>query len=474
MNPDILRIIPDRVAKPFGPGPMRKNPAVHLLLFSMLTVAHPAIAATFYVDNQGNDANDGLNLKAPFRTLPKAVSAVKPGDAIELRAGHYTGTLISRPGRADAWISLRAYNNEKAVITAEHGGSPTLYFYHSSCDESNPNNHPCQALYWNVEGLEIQGSGRGGGDDNVIKVDTPKIRIVGNNLHGSSADIIKLVNTADDVEILRNEIHHPNARAGANAQGVDIVGADRTHVAHNHVHDIPSIGMYAKGNSRNTVFENNLVERTWSHGIMLGQSTDADRLRDGRYETYDGIIRNNIIRQTGWSCVATASSFNVHILNNSCYDTGSDTHGSVLISNESEVKQAGTNIELRNNIFFGSARQPLIKITSNAMTDTATLHIDHNLYWTTEGAATVRFTWRDKGLERVSFDNWRKATRHDAHSLIADPRFSDLNTLIPAPNSPALNAGTDTLLVTHDYAGSARPCRGKIDIGAHEYCTSTP
>ncbi len=449
---------------------MNKNPVVHLLLASLLTVTHSALATTLYVDNHGDDANDGYSLRSPFRTLARAVSAVKPGDAIELRAGHYTGVLIKRPGTPDAWISLRPYNNEKAVITAAHSGHPTLYFYHSSCDEENPNNYPCQPLYWNIEGLEILGAG---GADHVIKVDTPRVRIVGNNLHGSSADIIKLVHTADDVEIFRNEIHHPNARNGANAQGVDIVGADRTHVAYNHVHDIPSIGMYAKGNSRNTVFEHNLVERTWLHGIMLGQSTDADRLRDGRYESYDGIIRNNIIRQTGWSCVATASSFNVHILNNSCYDTGSETHGTVLISNESEVKQAGTNIEIRNNIFYGSARQPLIKITSNAMTDTATLRIDHNLYWTTGGATAVRFTWRDKGLERVSFDTWRKATRLDAHSLVADPRFSDRTTLVPSPNSPVLNAGTDTPLVTRDYTGVTRPCRGKTDIGAHELCPVT-
>ena len=451
---------------------MRKNPVVHLLLFSILTVTFPAQAVTYYVDTQGNDAGDGRSLKTPFKTLPKAVSLVEPGDVIELRTGTYHGAIISRPGRENAWIRLKPHNNEKVLVQGS-GQGPTIYFYHRSCDEDEAK-QPCQALYWTMEGLEIQGSPGGGSDGNTVKIDTPKVKIIGNDLCCSMADIVKLVHTADDVSVLRNKIHHPRARPGANAQGVDIVGADRTLVAHNHVHDIPSIGMYAKGNARNTVFENNLVERIWSHGIMLGQSTDAHRLRDGRYESYDGIIRNNVIRQTGWSCVATASSFNVHILNNSCYDTGTDTHGSVLISNESEVKQAGTNIEIRNNIFYGSARQPLIKITSNALTDTATLHIDHNLYWSTEGASAVRFTWRDRGLERVSFETWRKTTRLDAHSLVTDPRFSDNTTLTPAANSAALNAGADTPLVTQDFAGVARLCRGKTDIGAHEHCPATP
>ena len=457
---------------------MPTSPSAVACLFalpcSFLFLASAAHSATYYVAPNGDDGGVGQSLSSPLRTIQGAVKRVQPGDTIELRAGTYHGATISHPGRENAWIRLKPHNHEKVLLQG-NGRGPTLYFYHRSCDEDEANTgQACQAMYWIVEGLEIQGSPTGDGDGNSIKIDTPKVKIIGNNLCCATADIVKLVHSADDVEILRNEIHHPNARAGANAQGVDIVGADRTLVAHNHVHDIPSIGMYAKGNARNTVFENNLVERTWSHGIMLGQSTDAHRLRDGRYETYDGIVRNNVIRQTGWSCVATASSFNVHILNNSCYDTGTDTHGSVLISNESEVKQAGTNIEIRNNIFYGSARQPLIKITSNALTDTATLHIDHNLYWTAQGAAAARFTWRDKGLERVSFEQWRKATRHDAHSLVADPRFNAITTLIPAANSPALNAGTDTPLVPHDYAGADRPCHAKIDIGAHEFCPATP
>ena len=104
--------------------------------------------------------------------------------------------------------------------------------------------------------------------------------------------------------------HQECFRRGPNSTvSVDSLGdrADRTSVVHNHVHDIPSIGVYAKGNSRNTVFEANLVENTFSHGIMLGQETDAHRLRDGKYETYDGIMRNNVVRNAGWSCFIPAA-----------------------------------------------------------------------------------------------------------------------------------------------------------------------
>jgi hypothetical protein len=422
----------------------------------------------YYVAPDGADSNPGDSLAKPFRTLERAVDTVHPGDTIELRAGEYRGMKVSKPGTADAWITLRGHGQEKARIVASRAGKPTLYFYHRSCDEDTPNNYPCKPLYWSVEGLEIQGSGSGGGDDNAVKIDTPHIRLKGNNLHGSSADVIKLVHTADDVEILENEVHHPRARPGANAQGIDIVGADRTRVVHNHVHDIPSIGIYAKGNSRDTVFEANLVENTHSHGIMLGQETDAHRLRDGKYETYDGIMRNNVVRHAGWSCFATSSSYRARIYNNTCYQERSSLHGAVLLSNESEVGQAGTHIEIVNNIIHGAANLPLIKLTKKALTDPATLIVDHNLYWTPRGPEAATFTWRDRNLEQVPFSHWQRVTGLDAHSRVADPLFATLQALRPAAASPAAGAGAPTPLVSRDYADDARP-PGRIDIGAYEF-----
>jgi hypothetical protein len=445
-----------------------------MLLVAAAIGASPALSSSpvpgkiYYVAPDGADRNAGDTLDKPFRTLERAVDAVKPGEVIELRAGDYPGMKITKPGAADAWITLRRHGQEKARIVPSRSGRPTLYFYHRTCDEDNPVNYPCKPLYWSVEGLEIEGSGRGGSDDNAVKIDTPHVRLRGNNLYGSSADVIKLVHTADDVEIIGNEVHHPRARPGANAQGIDIVGADRTHVAHNHVHDIPSIGVYAKGNSRNTIFESNLVENTYSHGIMLGQETDAHRLRDGRYETYDGIMRNNVVRHAGWSCFAASSSFRVRIYNNTCYQERSNLHGAILLSNESEIGQAGTHVEIVNNIIHGAANLPLIKLTAKALTDPATLIVDHNVYWTTRGADSATFTWRDRGLEQVPFVRWQRITGLDAHSRVADPLFTSLQTLRPGATSPAAGAGAPTPHVTLDFADATRPA-GRIDVGAYEF-----
>ena len=438
---------------------------LHLFL---LTIPLPVDAKTIYVAPGGSDFNNGLSTKRPVKSISRATEIVKPGDTIELFGGIYTGATISKPGRADAWITIKPHNDQKVTIKHFRSGQPTLYFYHKSCDEDTPNNYPCQPLYWIVKDLTILGSGRGGGDDNVIKIDTPYVKLIGNDLSGSSADIVKLVFTADNVEIRNNNVHHPSASPGSNAQGIDITGADNTLVINNHVHHIPSIGMYAKGNSRNTIFEKNRVDNTWSHGIMLGQSTDEHRLRDGKYESYDGIIRNNLISHTGWSCVATASSFNVRIYNNTCYNVGQNLHGAVLVANESEVEQPGTLIMIRNNIFVAANSRPVIKVYWNAMTDPKSLYIDHNIYWSLKGKNAIRFTWKDKGLHEVSASRWRRETGLDLHSAIADPQFVDKNLFRLDQGSPAIDRGENNKVITDDYGGAHRPLGARIDIGAHE------
>ncbi len=430
------------------------------LVLTILTA--PAGAATFYVAPNGNDNNDGLSPTAPV-TFTRALGWVNPGDGIEMLAGTYTGgVVIGRPGTAQAWITLKPYNDAKVTIDGS-GHAITVYFYR---DDFAP-------MYWNVQGLEIAN-----GDSYAVKIDTPQVRLIGNNLHGSSNDIVKLVATADDVWIYKNEIHHNNAANGANAQAVDIVGADRTWVAYNYVHDIPSIALYSKGNARNTVFENNRVENIYQRGIMLGQSTDSWLLTDGTYETYDGIIRNNVIVNTGGPCLATASSYNVKIYNNSCFEAGSQFNGAIFLSNESTVGQAGTNIEIKNNIVVRSATgsRPTVYIGPNALTDIATLSLDNNIYWTPNGAASVIFAWdQPSGTFWGNLTDWRVLTKQDTKSLIADPAYIGSGDLRLTAASPAIDRGVATPCAIGDFLDKARPLDGNgdgvsvCDIGAYEY-----
>lgn len=444
-----------------------------------------AAAATLYVAPNGSDgaANPGTSIATPLRTIARAVALVAPGDAIEVRAGTYTErVIVQRPGTAAAWIVLRAYAGESPVLRST-GAGPTVYFYHSDCDEdtigNGSGNVDCRPMYWRVEGLTIQGSASGGGDGYVVKIDTPKVHLVNNRLCCSTVDIVKLVRTANDVEIVGNEIWQDAAVVvpGANAQGVDIVGADRTHVAGNYVHDVPDFGIYAKGNARNPVFERNRLVNIGradnGNALMLGQSTDAERLVDGPFETYDGIVRNNVVVGATWACLATSSSSNARFYNNSCYDTGRSAQASILLTNESEIGQAGANIRFVHNIVQGSAARPIVKIGSSAMSDYAGLAFSRNLYFA--GGTAPQFAASDF-FSPVGFAQWQTnfaaLSGHADDSTVADPRYqatTGTTPLIPGATSAAVDGGDNAQMETRsDYRGAARPQGAAIDIGAYE------
>ena len=460
-----------------------------------------AVGTTYFVATTGSDSANGTSLDTPFKTLAKAVGVAQAGDVIEVRAGTYDvtgssgnnnfGLVIRTQGSELNWITMRGYNGERPVLK-NTSSNPTVYFYNGACDEqeigNTSGNTTCFASFWILQGLEIQGSAGGGDDGNAVKIDTAKVRLVGNKLCCSVADVVKLVRTANDVEVLDNEIWQDASKVtpGANAQGVDIVGADRTRVAGNHVHDVPDFGIYAKGNARNTLFENNRlvnIGRTDNgHALMLGQETDADRLADGNFETYDGIVRNNVVVNSTWACLAVSSSSNARFYNNSCLNTATNGHASIFISNESVVNQVNLGLEFSNNIVYGAPglngapSRPVFKLSSGALTDASTLLLEKNLFFVPSG--NPMFVLNDN---QVNFTTWKTGykalTGHDDSSLaVADPLYAitagtNSTPLTLQSTSPVMGvAGKDvSALVPTDRVGVTRPLNGKIEIGAYEY-----
>jgi hypothetical protein len=204
-------------------------------------------------------------------------------------------------------------------------------------------------------------------------------------------------------------------------------------VAHNYVHDIPSIGMFAKGNATDTIFEHNRLENVYQRGIMLGQATGKQFLDpDKPYESYNGIIRHNVIRNVAGACLAAASSFNARIYENRCYNVASRYNGAIYLANESELNQASTGVEIRDNLVVRAAegRRPLVFIAPDALTDDSTLVIKNNTYWAPPDQTAATFSWERGAKENkascptfygASFDKWQRLTGQDAGSLLVDP-----------------------------------------------------
>lgn len=419
-----------------------------LVLLAAL-VAGAVHAQTYYVSPKGADTNDG-GFAAPWRTIQKAADSVRAGDTIEVMAGTYREHVrvggyaqkhigIGRPG---AWITLKPYRHDKVKLVYYdprfHGdmdkiNPTTLWFFPVYCNATG-NPKDCVPVYWVVKGIDISG-----GPLYNVKIEAPKVKLIGNKIHGSGADAVKLVQTANDVLIEGNEIydtaHPPKKGSGKlpNAQAIDIVGADRTIVRDNDIHDINSVGMFAKGNAHDTVFENNRLRRIFGRAIQLGQSTDKELLTRGPYESYNGIVRDNLIEDSGDACLAVASSYGARIYGNRCVNVMGRTddpsltpRAAIYVAMESEVNQPNTDIDIHDNIVVmaPNAVRPVIQIARDAMTDPKTLHINHNVYWHPRGPAAVTFSWDQRALYDVSFTQWKARTRLDLTSRIARPRLA--------------------------------------------------
>src|SRR5207253_942612 len=92
-------------------GRMTRVPFAAPLVAVILTgVAAAAGAAEYVVSTAGDDAATGL-AGAPWRTIQRALRAVKPGDTVTVEVGTYAGLACDgTSGTAASRIVLRARN----------------------------------------------------------------------------------------------------------------------------------------------------------------------------------------------------------------------------------------------------------------------------------------------------------------------------------------------------------------------------
>jgi hypothetical protein len=86
--------------------------SVKALLLAVLCL--PATAPTYYVDPSGNNANDGLSMQTPWRTLLKVgISTFQPGDVILFKRDGVWNEWLTPPssGTAGNLIKFDAYGS---------------------------------------------------------------------------------------------------------------------------------------------------------------------------------------------------------------------------------------------------------------------------------------------------------------------------------------------------------------------------
>jgi hypothetical protein len=290
--------------------------------------------------------------------LLTAVNSAKPGDVITLAPGIYDvdQTLYcDTPGTAAQPITVQSPVLGLALIR-----SSTVEAFRVS------------APYWDFENLDIQGVCAshtdcehafhvGGGADFT--------RIRNSRLHDFNAMIKGNGDGSpfvfpNDVLIEGNELFDAVLRQTDNpVTPIDVVGGRRWVVRGNFIHDHGkalgdqvSYAAFLKGNSRDGIFERNLVicERDTTGGVRLGLSfggggTSPESVcEDGTCtpEHQNGIMRNNLIV----NCPADVGIYlnkarNAGIYNNTLYNTAGI-----------DVRFTASTADLRNNLLSGAIR----------------------------------------------------------------------------------------------------------------------
>jgi parallel beta-helix repeat protein len=416
---------------------MRLLFALLLLPLTTMPGSNNAVAATYFVDDHGNDAATGSEAQ-PWETLQRAANAVQPGDTVFVRSGNYAGGHFTTSGTPSMRIVLAAFAGETPVINANN---PV------TSDGINLEG----ASHMTVRGFTVTGTDRAG--IRAVLCDGVEIR---NNITDQNTKWGILTGFCDDLIIEDNQ-----ASNSAEEHGIYVSNSgDRPQIRGNLIFGNNANGIHMNGDISlggdgiisQAVVEANLI---YDNGDAGGSGINCDGVQDS-------LISNNLIYDTHASGISLyqidggGPSSNNRILNNTVL-VASDGRWAMNIQN------AATGTVLRNNIFYSAhSFRGAIDICPACFTG-----LDSNF-----NAVEDRFT-SDGGDSTLTLAQWRAAYSQDVLSVASTPDAlftnpANVDYTLLVPTSPALNAGTALNDVPFDLIGTSRPQDSAYDIGAYE------
>ncbi len=401
-------------------------------------------ATTYYVSGTGNDRNSGRTTSSAFRTIQRAADLTNPGDTVLIMNGEYKNAPgrggvvgIKRSGKANAWITYKAYPGHFPKIRFNTWNGIIL---------SNG------VSYIEINGLEVIGDNA---NITLAYALSQKKNSSNARTNGTCINIDGRNGGVHHINILNNKVHD------CSAAGISVIGADYVKIDNNTVYNTSWYTLYGTSgisfvknwnsdNSRgykmfvtnNRAYNNRNYVPWIGRGIITdGNGIIIDVSKEGTKGAYIGrtLIANNLSYKNGGSGIHAHSSEHIDIVNNTVYGNGQTpelTKGQLYAGYSNDVK-------LFNNIIYASPGQK-----ANSNTKNTNVIYDYNIY--PKGAVIAVM---------------------GTHDIIADPLLvnpSIADFRIKA-NSPAINRGYYWNDVKTDYAGKPRPSGGKYDIGAHEY-----
>ncbi|HEX6903646.1 MAG TPA: right-handed parallel beta-helix repeat-containing protein [Thermoanaerobaculia bacterium] len=362
--------------------------------------------------------------------LVAAVNAAAPGDVITLAPGTYNlqqNLYCDNPGTAGQPIVVRAGALGQALIRFD-----AIEGFKVS------------APYWTFENLDVQGVCAAHsncehafhvvGQADFTRIRNSRLRDYNAAIKGNGEGSPFVF--PDDVLIEGNEIANSSIRQTSNpVTPIDVVGGRRWVVRGNYIHDHAkgqgdgiSYAAFLKGNSRDGLFERNLVicEKDHAGGVRLGLSFGGGGswpesvCEDGvcTPEHRNGVMRNNIIENCSQDVgIYLNKAQNTKVYNNTLYNTtGID------------VRFTASTADLRNNILSGAIRNR-------------------------DGGTSTKASNRE-GVTLAQFALWFLNPAGAVFTLLDGSQIVDLGQYLPE--------------VPDDYCGNLRD-DGALDLGAVEF-----
>ena len=451
-----------------------------LLLLFVVLVAFPAMAREWFVSPEGDNALGDGSRAQPFRTvghvLDTSIDLTKAGDTIILRKGVYHECDLRLRKR----LSLRAETGESAHIQCD------MQVKDSVVVQIDP-----EASGSRVADLELSGSMyygiqlqtdwyRGEGQQ---KTGASNIVLENLRIHDTGRDAIKITPKCDHVTIRNSEIWNTGAAdppgtplERRNAEGIDNVGGSHMLVEDNHIHDIATTGLYFKGGASDVLIQRNRIENTGMAGILVGFDTSEEffdlQANPEYYESIRAIVRNNIVRYTGYAGIGLYAARDAQVLNNTITDAGRLGHAAIYFGIPFQDRDAkagrppSVNPVIRNNLIVQDGGTCVEIRWTRELGGLSGLRgapgTDYNGYQNRRGACRFVDMRVDSPLRAGNLEEWQAHEHSDAHSLSADFKLDA--QVRPGSQSPAIAAGIPIEEVKLDF--DKRPRSGTNDLGA--------
>lgn len=406
----------------------KRRLTLHLCLFALYGAGTTASARTIYVSTAGFDLNNNQGtISQPLATPGRALQLAAAGDTIYLKGGRY---FVREPLQVTKQgITIASVPGEYATVEGsyiEGPDSPFSIFEILASQVSLLNLRIVGGTFYGVK-IDIASS-----------LVTTGVRIRGCRIMNSGRDCVKTLN-ADNLLIEDCEIGPSGMRDPGNAEGIDSIGSVGVVIRRCYVHDTATNGIYLKGGARDGLVENCRVENTGEFaGILLGQDTDIEFMRDGvTNEAINCVARNNLIINTGAAGLGTFSGKNILFENNTLFNVAHTSQAGLwIVRNSREIPPQ--QVTFRRNIIVTFSSQPMIFFFD--LTDH--LESDWNIFYNNRNFYEFRHeTSRPEALQVWDFVQWKQSYQADRRSGAYNPLVDVGKHYRLMPESPALARG---------------------------------